>query len=406
MHQSARRTLSKCLLAAGVLTFALLAIAFTPAPAHAQTFTTLYTFPGGSQGYSPNNILVAPDGTIYGGASYGSNCPCNLIFSVSNGTETVLHRFSVPFGDQAEYAQGLILGHNAEVLYGTSQFGGTYGSSCGGLQMGCGFAFAYNLTSRSYKVLHDFSGPPTDGAFATGTQVLDPSGNLYGLTWAGGANGTGAVYEIPSKGSERLVYSFGNAPDAADPAGGLVGYNGSVYGASVSGGVNVCNNGNCGTIFEVSPTGEKVLYSFTGGADGQNPYELVGDGKGHFYGVSRSASNVVIAVFEITASGQFSIAYDGYFAAFMQWVIPGPNGTLYGVATGGNSKCGSNGCGQIFQLTPTGNGNGNIKILHQFDGADGENPQLGSLVLKNGALYGATAYGGSTNQGTIFKLVP
>ena len=28
-----------------------------------------------------------------------------------------------------------------------------------------------------------------------------------------------------------------------------------------------------------------------------------------------------------------------------------------------------NGCGQIFQLTPTGNGNANIKVLHQFNAA-------------------------------------
>ena len=111
-------------------------------------------------------------------------------------------------------------------------------------------------------------------------------------------------------------------------------------------------------------------------------------------------------VFEINASGQFSIAYDGYFAAYMQWVIPGPNGTLYGVASGGNPSCQPNGCGQIFQLTPTGNGNGNIKVLHQFNGPDGAIPEVGSLVLKNGALYGSTAIGGSANQGTIFKLVP
>ena len=168
----------------------------------------------------------------------------------------------------------------------------------------------------------------------------------------------------------------------------------------------MCQNG-CGTIFQITPTGnENVLYSFTGRADGQNPYELVGDGHGNFYGVSRSASNIVDDIFEIDASGQFSSAYNGYFAAYMQWVIPGPNGTLYGIASGGNPSCEPNGCGQIFQLTPTGNGNANIKVLHQFNGPDGAIPQIGSLVLKSGALYGSTAIGGSSNQGTIFKLVP
>jgi len=404
-HQAVRRPLSKCLTAAAMLALALFAVAFTSEPAHAQTLTTLYSFPGGSEGYGPYDIVLAPDGTIYGGAGYGSDCACFLLFSLSNGSETVLHRFSVPYGYQPEYAQGLILGHNAQVLYGTSQYGGSYSGVCTP-KIGCGFAFAYDLSSKQYKVLHEFAGPTEDGADPSGTQVMDGAGNLYGLTFAGGADFNGTLYEITNKGSEKLIYSFGNAPDATQPAGGLAAYGGNVYGDSIGGGANVCNNGGCGAIFEIGSTGEKVLYNFTGGADGQNPYELVGDGKGHFYGVSRSASNVVVAVFEIDASGKFSFAYNGYFAAYIQWVIPGPNGTLYGVATGGNSSCQPNGCGQIFQLTPTGNGNANIKVLHQFDGSDGSYPQAASLVFKNGALYGATATGGSANQGTIFKLVP
>jgi len=403
-HQSDRRSLSKCLLAAGMLALALFAVAFTSESAHAQSFTTVYTFPGGSQGYGPYDIIVAPDGTIFGAADYDS-CACNLIFTVSNGSETVLHRFTVPSGYELVSAQGLLLSGNGEVLYGTTPYGGVYTGNCGGPQTGCGFAFAYNLSTKKYKLLHDFSGSPSDGADPAGVQV-DASGNLYGATFGGGTDYNGTIYEITTTGVEKVLYSFGNPPDGAHPNGGLVGYSGKLYGVTNQGGANVCNNGGCGAIFEISPGGEKVLYNFTGGADGQNPYELIGDGHGNFYGVSRSASNVVDDIFKIDASGQFSSAYNGYFAAYMQWVIPGPNGTLYGVASGGNPSCEPNGCGQIFQLTPTGNGNGNIKILHEFSGPDGAIPQLGSLVLKNGALYGSTAIGGSSNQGTIFKLVP
>jgi hypothetical protein len=76
------------------------------------------------------------------------------------------------------------------------------------------------------------------------------------------------------------------------------------------------------------------------------------------------------------------------------------------MANGGDSSCGPNGCGQILQLTPTGNGTGTVDVLHSFNGNDGFIPD--SLLLKSGALYGSTAYGGTNNGlgGVIYKLVP
>ena len=403
-HTVVRRALSKCLWAAALLATAIFALAFTSEPARSQTFSTLYTFPGGSKGYGPSDIIVAPNGTIYGSAFYGVGCACNLVFSFADNKLTVLHRWSEPSGHNAADPQGLLLSGDSSVLFGTAAFGGPTNLNCfADAGDACGSVFAYNLTADKYKTLHNFTGTP-DGMNPAGVQVLTPN-SLYGVTWGGGTDGWGSFYRVSSTGEEGL-YSFKNSADGQGPGGGLASYNGAYYGVTIGGGNTACPDG-CGTIFKITPPGsETVLYSFTGGADGQNPYVLVGDGHGNFYGVSRNASNVVVAVFEINASGQFSIAYDGSFAAYMQWVAPGSNGTFYGVATGGNSSCQPSGCGQIFQLTPTGNGNGTIKILHQFEGPDGAIPQLGSLVLQNGALYGSTAIGGSTNQGTIFKIVP
>ena len=62
------------------------------------------------------------------------------------------------------------------------------------------------------------------------------------------------------------------------------------------------------------------------------------------------------------------------------------------------------GCGMVFELTPTGGGNGTFQVLHQFDGTDGWAPQ--GLVVHNGAIYGATAYTGTTGPGTLFEIVP
>ena len=44
--------------------------------------------------------------------------------------------------------------------------------------------------------LQDFTGSNNDGENPVGGVALDASGNLYGTTSAGGANGAGVVWEI------------------------------------------------------------------------------------------------------------------------------------------------------------------------------------------------------------------
>jgi len=43
-------------------------------------------------------------------------------------------------------------------------------------------------------------------------------------------------------------------------------------------------------------------------------------------------------------------------------------------------------------------------VLHAFDGSDGDDVSFG-LVTRDGDVYGATAYGDSTGDGAIFKIV-
>jgi uncharacterized repeat protein (TIGR03803 family) len=88
-------------------------------------------------------------------------------------------------------------------------------------------------------------------------------------------------------------------------------------------------------------------------------------------------------------------------------------GNLYGTTMLGGSACGtaekkSNGCGTVFELTPTNGGRAWTEtVLYAFKGGkDGGQPQ-GSLVFDAaGDLYGTTSYGGATNQGAVFQLSP
>jgi uncharacterized repeat protein (TIGR03803 family) len=86
------------------------------------------------------------------------------------------------------------------------------------------------------------------------------------------------------------------------------------------------------------------------------------------------------------------------------------HGALYGTTSQGPTTCtGSNnmiGCGTVFKLTPAGTGYAMHTIYRFAGGSDGANPFAGLIGDGSGALYGTTAYGGSGNFGTVFKLTP
>jgi uncharacterized repeat protein (TIGR03803 family) len=84
---------------------------------------------------------------------------------------------------------------------------------------------------------------------------------------------------------ETIVHSFSGGPtDGATPLAGLVADSAdNLYGTTYVGGIG-CNGQGCGTVYKITPSGtETVLYSFTGGADGSNPYyaDLVLDPAGN-----------------------------------------------------------------------------------------------------------------------------
>ena len=129
-HQSDRRSLSKCLLAAGMLALALFVVAFTSEPARAQTFTTLYSFPGGSQGYGPSDIIVAPNGTIFGSAFYDPVARA-ISFSVwrtANLPCCIVGRTSRPHA--ADSARTTAEWKRQVLLFGHGSIGGPTNDNC------------------------------------------------------------------------------------------------------------------------------------------------------------------------------------------------------------------------------------------------------------------------------------
>jgi uncharacterized repeat protein (TIGR03803 family) len=122
-------------------------------------------------------------------------------------------------------------------------------------------------------VLHSFASDPSGGD-PYGTPVRDSAGNLYGTTLGGGGPaGVGLVYKLDTAGKYHVLYSFAGSPDGANPYAGVVlDSAGNMYGTTYYGGIASGGAGK-GVVYRVSPSGqETVLYTFTGGADGANPY--------------------------------------------------------------------------------------------------------------------------------------
>jgi len=145
-----------------------------------------------------------------------------------------------------------------------------------------------------------------------------------------------------------------------------------------------------------------LLYSFTGGADGGNPYaSLVGDTKGSFYGTSQGGILGYGVVFKLDTNDKETPLHsfrglDGLLP--YAGLVRDGNGNLYGTTEEG----GSGGFGVVFELSKSGA----ETVLHNFkrNKTDGAVPYAGLIRDKAGNLYGATTVGGAFDRGVVFKL--
>jgi len=263
--------------------------------------TVLTTFSGvNGDGAGPLGTLVRDSsGSLYGTTmSGGYQHSLGTVFKVlPTGGKITTHMFGK--GGQLDGWQpiaGLVLDETGN-LYGTTTAGGS---------TGYGVVYRLHIASRKETILHTFTGKRGDGIDGFGPLIRDASGNLYGTAFNGGAYGgacgsfpigCGIVFEMNPAGNEKVLYKFTGGTDGAYPEAGLVrDVAGNLYGTTTYGGGGACENGSlrgCGTVFKLDKTGkETVLYRFTGGTDGANPFAgLVRDGVGNLYGTTYQGGN-------------------------------------------------------------------------------------------------------------------
>jgi uncharacterized repeat protein (TIGR03803 family) len=283
-------------------------------------------------------------------------------------------------------------------LYGTTISGGV-GTCADGDLSGCGVVFRVTPAGKE-TVLYSFTGG-ADGAAPQRGLLLDAKGNLYGTTASGGTYGFGTVFKVDQNGNETVLYSFTGGADGGNPYSGLVrDAQGNLYGVAGS------------VVFKLDEKGnETVLYTFTGGADGSPNGRLMRDANGNLYGTTAGGGTYGFGkVYKLDTSGKEHLLYsfcpqggvcaDG--AVPFAGVIQDTAGNLYGTTSQG----GTAGWGTVFEL----NTSGKEKVLHSFTYGDGALPSFGVIRDTNGNLYGTTVYGGIQKKtctlgcGVIFRV--
>ncbi len=394
--------------------------------------TVLYAFGGAPDGSGPSG-LIDVRGTLYGTTSFGgtgTSCSasgCGTVFEVdpATGAEAILYSFCGEFRKklcQDGAGPGRVIALKGR-LYGETQLGGTY-------QVGT--VFAFDPKTRTEKVLHSFCEQQNcmDGHYPSGG-LTSANGVLYGTTQFGGTYDRGTVFALdPATGAETVLYSFcsGGYPcaDGNLPSGGLIDVDGTLYGTTGRGGTNCPSGGGCGTLFALDATTgvETVLYSFCSQqncTDGDEPASGLIDVGGLLYGatVLGGAHHNSGTVFALDPkNGAETVVYS--FCRSKKAVCKdgaGPNGLidekgkLYGTTLNGGTAtvaCPS-GCGTAFEVDPV---TGAQKVLYSFCRnklcKDGEYP--GVLIEAKGTFYGTTLEGGRYGHhcdfgcGTVFTL--
>jgi uncharacterized repeat protein (TIGR03803 family) len=254
---------------------------------------------------------------------------------------------------------------------------------CAGLTLGL-VSLAFSATAVAAakdKIRYTFPVWPTQTGTYGGPLAADPSGNLYGTSDSAGAHtcpdapcGAVVEYTPPTGGSgawqSRVLYSFTGGADGAYPTGRvLIDPSGALIGVAISGGVETEQEPyGLGTVWRLSPP------------------------------VNGTRSFSVLYAFQLT--DPIDTPFDG--------VAEDASGNLYGVAEALTQAAGT---GAVYTLKPD-NGAYAMSILHAFvNYSDGTAPT--NLTLSGTTLYGITLAGGGNVQcennsdpgcGTVFSL--
>jgi len=254
---------------------------------------------------------------------------------------------------------------------------------------------------------------------------VGPNGSLYGTTYGGGlpgcgGAGCGTVYNlrppvhfcsaISCPWNATVLYRFSAGSDGGNPYAGSVTFDaaGNIYGTTLHGGGSGRCILGCGTVYQLTPNGgswtEHVIYSFTGDGDGAEPTAGVTlDAAGNLYGTTYANGGNNGEVFRLAHSGSgWTQTVLHAFQDYDDGISPS-GGVIFDTAGnlyGTTTTGGSGGGGTAFEISTLGV----ESVLFNFQGTTGGGPGDNLVMDAAGNLYGTTADDGLFGQGSVFKL--
>ncbi len=351
----------------------------------AGAYTVLHSFVNATEGGTPSGSLIrGNDGNLYGMTSAGGAFGWGTAFKVTTGgAVTVLTNFNGASFGNTPY-ETLVKGKDS-AYYGTTSSAGAYG-----------YGTIFKICGGKTSVLHSFN-RSIDGGVPKGSLILASDGNFYGMTAEGSSKGYGTIFKITQSGNYSVLHEFNSPTEGSNAQGSLVqGTDKNLYGMTNAGGPN-----GTGTIFKITLTGTfTVLHSFVYASEGANPEgSLIQAKDGNFYGMTTNSPRA----FKITSGGTFTVLHT--FNSNTEGIttvgsfVQGIDANFYATASTG----GTYGSGTIFKMTSSGT----VTVLKHLNGTtDGKTPKGNLLQAPDGNFYGMTYYGGTNTVGVIFKIKP
>ncbi|MEA3489001.1 MAG: choice-of-anchor tandem repeat GloVer-containing protein [Candidatus Omnitrophota bacterium] len=208
----------------------------------------------------------------------------------------------------------------------------------------------------------------------------------------------------------EVIHGFaGGTEDGKSPNGSLLMDSGTLYGMTSAGG-----DSDYGTVFKINPDGSvfNLLHEFSGYPhDGRSPQGSLIMDSGTLYGMTKWGGDSALSprggtIFKVNPdstgynilhdfNGSWGEAGDGRWPSGSLII---DSGTLYGMtAQGGASEDGT-----VFKINSNGTGYQNLREF--VGGADDSGLPFGSLIMDSGKLYGMTNEGGVEEAGTVFSI--
>ncbi|HVM50176.1 MAG TPA: choice-of-anchor tandem repeat GloVer-containing protein [Candidatus Acidoferrum sp.] len=362
-------------------------LALVPVTVPGVSLDTLYSFVGSSVGSVPFAGLVqTTDGNFYGTALAGGSTDDGTVFRLgTNGVVSLVHSFKYSTDGSEPYAM-LTLGTNG------SLYGGTYdgGSSS--------YGTIFRMTTNGVTTVLAALNYTSSGGFAVAGLAEAADGNFYGPTLEGGLSGYGTLFRVTPGNAFLTLHSFNGVNASYSSSKFIQGSDGYLYGTSEDGGTN----GNWGTVYRATTAGVVTLLASFDYTSGGTPMAgLVQDSDGTFYGTTYyGGTNGAGTVFKMTADGTITSLYSFTGEADggnpFGGLLLSSDGNLYGTTEAG----GTYSAGTLFRITP----GGAFVTIANFDGFQGATPECALAQGSDGNLYGTTAYGGQGNEGAIFRV--